>query len=90
MTSQKDGPIVGRMVYKGITLWNCDMERIKNMDILDDDVFVCTYPRSGKYNLRIGLLDNKLNSHIFCIKILVLVSAYSTLYQSKTQLFIYE
>jgi len=49
MASQNDEPIVVKtMVYKGITLWNCDLERIKNMEILDDDVFVCTYPRSGK------------------------------------------
>jgi len=49
MANTEDGPIDFKtIVYKGITLWNCDMGRIRNMEILDDDVFVCTYPRSGK------------------------------------------
>ena len=35
-------------VYKGIVLLQNEIEEIEKMEILDDDVWVCSFPRSGK------------------------------------------
>ena len=36
--------------YKGIILLENEIEEIENMEIHDDDIWVCSYPRSGKPN----------------------------------------
>ena len=33
---------------KGIVLLQNEIEEIEKMEILDDDVWVCSFPRSGK------------------------------------------
>ena len=33
--------------HNGILIWNCDIERVDGLKILEEDVFICTYPRSG-------------------------------------------
>ena len=37
-------------VYKGVVLLENEIEEIENMEIHDDDIWVCSYPRSGKSN----------------------------------------
>ncbi|KAL4224763.1 Sulfotransferase domain [Mactra antiquata] len=36
-----------RKVYKGIQMFENEIEEIQTMNIRDDDIFVCTFPRSG-------------------------------------------
>ena len=36
-------------VYKGIVLLQNEIEDIEKMDILDDDIWVCSFPRSGRF-----------------------------------------
>lgn len=35
------------MVHKGIVIAKCEIEEIKKMEMRDDDVWVCSFPRSG-------------------------------------------
>ena len=35
-------------VYKGVVLLENEIEEIEKMEIKDDDIWVCSYPRSGK------------------------------------------
>ena len=36
-----------QIIHKGIPLFNCEIDKIENMEIFDDDVWICGYPRSG-------------------------------------------
>ena len=37
-------------IYKGVMLLENEIEEIENMEIHDDDIWVCSYPRSGESN----------------------------------------
>lgn len=37
--------------HKGIQVPKCEFGDIKNMIMREDDVWVCTFPRSGKLNI---------------------------------------
>ncbi|KAL4225036.1 hypothetical protein ACF0H5_015731 [Mactra antiquata] len=37
----------GRRVYKGVKMFVNEIEEIQTMNVKDDDIFVCTFPRSG-------------------------------------------
>ena len=39
-------PLV-RKVYKGVLMFENEIEEIENMDTREDDIWVITYPRSG-------------------------------------------
>ncbi|KAL4225037.1 hypothetical protein ACF0H5_015732 [Mactra antiquata] len=41
------GTTFGRRVYKGVKMFQNEIEEIQTMEIKDDDIFVCTFPRSG-------------------------------------------
>ena len=34
--------------YKGVAMYNNEIEMIEQMEVRDDDVWVCSFPRSGK------------------------------------------
>jgi hypothetical protein len=38
-----------RKVYKGILMFENEIEEIEHMDTREDDIWVITYPRSGKF-----------------------------------------
>ena len=40
-------PLV-RKVYKGVLMYENEIEEIENMDTRQDDIWVITFPRSGK------------------------------------------
>ncbi|XP_053373148.1 sulfotransferase 1A1-like [Mercenaria mercenaria] len=45
--SEKPRMPLATRVYKGINMFDNEIEKIEKMDIQDDDVWICTYPRSG-------------------------------------------
>lgn len=38
---------MAKRLYKGIVVLEDQIEEIESMDIRDDDIWVCTFPRSG-------------------------------------------
>ena len=36
-------------MYKGILMMDCEAEQIEAMNTKEDDIWVCSYPRSGMY-----------------------------------------
>jgi hypothetical protein len=36
------------MMHKGILIAKCEIDKIQRFEMRDDDVWVCTFPRSGK------------------------------------------
>ena len=36
------------MRHKGILICECEIDEIKKLEIRDNDIWVCTFPRSGK------------------------------------------
>ena len=47
--AENDKPVsVFKMkTYKGVVMYDNEIEEIEKMDIRDDDVWVCSFPRSG-------------------------------------------
>jgi hypothetical protein len=41
---------LGRKQYKGIWMFDNEIEQIEVMDTREDDIWICTFPRSGDYN----------------------------------------
>ena len=41
--------------YKGVVMYDNEIEEIEKMDIRDDDVWVCSFPRSGNTQSNRGL-----------------------------------
>ena len=38
---------LGTRVYKGVYMMQCEAELISTMNTREDDIWVCSYPRSG-------------------------------------------
>lgn len=47
ITSEKPRFQLQRKQYKGVWMFENEIEEIEKMDTRDDDIWVCTYPRSG-------------------------------------------
>ena len=45
---QKPRLFLKRKVYKGVTMMENEVEEIEKMETRDDDIWVCSFPRSGK------------------------------------------
>ena len=48
--------------FKGILMWQCEAEEFETMETREDDIWVCTYPRSGM------LLFYYLHIYLTCLK----------------------
>jgi hypothetical protein len=51
MAEEKPRLQLVRKVYKGVAMFENEVEEIEQMDTRDDDVWVCSFPRSGLYIL---------------------------------------
>lgn len=45
--SEKPRIVLERKQYKGIWMFENEVEKIEVMDVRPDDIWVCSYPRSG-------------------------------------------
>ncbi|XP_045164645.2 sulfotransferase 4A1-like [Mercenaria mercenaria] len=44
---EKENLQLRRATYKGIAMFECEIDDIEKMDTRDDDIWVCSFPRSG-------------------------------------------
>ena len=55
--TSKDGPVAeikknkkaDLMMHKGILMVQCEIDEIQKFEMRDDDIWVCSFPRSGKH-----------------------------------------
>ena len=51
--TSKDGPVAETKkadltIHKGILMVQCEIDEIQKFEMRDDDIWVCSFPRSGK------------------------------------------
>ena len=48
--SEKPQPKLRTATYKGIAMFECEIDDIEKMETKEDDIWVCSFPRSGESN----------------------------------------